>query len=263
MNERTSTGRQTIGSVENAFDIIEYIQKREPVGVTEVSEATGRSKSSTFHYLATLTDRGYLDRVDDGYQLGLRFLTLGGTARERERLFRLGKSDADKLSQDIGEKVRLIVERDGYGITLYQEEGDDVENTYTHVGSTEELYCTAAGKAFLAEIPDDELNKYLSNKKLEPYTEHTITDELDLRSELEQIQTTGVAFDDRERYDDIRCVAAPIKLSDGTLLGTFSVSAPTERMSEHRFRTEIPNKIQNAVTVVEINTTYSEWMQQE
>ncbi|PHQ41585.1 IclR family transcriptional regulator [Halorubrum sp. C191] len=257
--EPEDTDGQTIGSVGKALDIVELVRELEPVGVTELATELGRSKSSIHHYLATLAERGYLERDDNKYTLGLRFLTFGGTAREREHLFQLGKADADDLGDETGEKVRLIVERDGYGITLYQTTGDRVEETYTHVGSTEELYCTAAGKAFLASVPQRELDDYIGEKNLRSRTANTITSETDLRAELDRIRSSGIAFDDREYYEDVRCVASPITRSDGSLVGMFSVSAPIDRMPENRFRGEIPNKIQNTVTVVEINTTYSGW----
>lgn len=250
---------QTIGSVEKALDIVEIIREKEPISATEVAKSVNQSKSSVSHYLSTLSKRGYLERVGKQYQLGIKFLALGGKAREHERLFRLGKEEANEFARETGDKVRLITERDGNGITLYQAAGNHTNESETHVGTTEALYCTAAGKAFLAEISKKELNKYLNNNTLKRYTTNTITDEGRLRSELDKVRSSGVAFDDQERYEGVRCVAAPITLSDGSILGTFSVSAPVEQMPENRFRNDIPDRIQNTVTVVKINTTYSEW----
>lgn len=186
-------------------------------------------------------------------------MTLGGSAREQEQLYQLGKNDVKRLATETGEKARLIVERNGYGITLYQATGENVDETITHVGSREDLYCTAAGKAFLAELSDEELDSYLSERDFKQYTDRTITDSEELRTELEKIRTDGVAFDDGEFYQGLRCVAAPIVVSDGGLLGAFSVSAPVERMGDHRFKTKLPDQLQNIVGVVEINTTYSKW----
>ncbi|GCF15956.1 IclR family transcriptional regulator [Haloarcula mannanilytica] len=251
--------RKTIQSVETALEILEVIREKEIAGVTEIADEFGRSKSTVHHYLATLEEHGYLERSDGKYQLGLRFLTLGGKVREQEQLYHLGKSDVDKLARETGEKARLIVERDGYGITLYQSSGNAIEDTPTHVGSIEELYCTAAGKAFLAELPDEEVSTYLGEKTMHAYTQNTITDPEELRDQLEAIRSRGIAFDDEERYDGIRCVASSIVSSDDTLLGALSVSAPVDRVSDERFRSEIPDLLQNIVGVVEINTTYSRW----
>jgi len=261
MTEKKSDNQgQTIGSVEKALDVVDIIREKEPVNATEVADSLNQSKSSVSHYLSTLSKRGYIERVGVQYQLGIKFLALGGKAREHERLFRLGKEDADEFSRETGDKVRLITERDDNGITLYQAAGNHIDESETHVGTTEALYCTAAGKAFLAEISKKELDRYLNNNTLKPHTTNTITDKEQLRSELDKVRSSGIAFDDQERYEGVRCVAASITLSDGSILGTFSVSAPVEQMPEDRFRVDIPDRIQNTVTVVKINTTYSEWM---
>lgn len=250
---------KTIQSVESALAVVEVIRRKERAGVTEIANELDRSKSTVHHYITTLAKHGYIDKVDGKYQLSLRFLTLGGQVRERERLYHLGKNDVEALAEATGEQARLSVERDGSGITLYQATGDRVDEPITHVGSLEELYCTAAGKVFLAEFSSDALDAYLDETALTPYTDRTITDADELRTELEEIRERGVAFDDGERYEGYRCVAAAISTEPKELLGALSVSAPIDRMDEERFQYDIPNRLQNVAGVVEINTTYSEW----
>ncbi|ELY96884.1 IclR family transcriptional regulator [Natrialba taiwanensis] len=260
MPEETPGGRgKTIQSVESALAVVEVIRRKERAGVTEIANELDRSKSTVHHYVTTLVKHDYLEKVDGEYQLSLRFLTLGGQVREREQLYHLGKDDVDKLAQETGEQARLIVERNGSGITLYQATGNRVTEPITHVGSIEALYCTAAGKVFLAELSDEELDSYLDSVSITPYTENTITDADKLRGELDKIQDRGVAFDDEERYEGYRCVASAISTEERELFGALSVSAPIDRMNEERFRTDIPNQLQNVAGVVEINTTYSEW----
>lgn len=260
MPEENPGGRgKTIQSVESALDVVEVIRRKKRAGVTEIANELDRSKSTVHHYVTTLVKHDYLDKVDGEYQLSLRFLTLGGQVREREQLYHLGKDDVEELAQETGEQTRLIVERNGSGITLYQATGNHVTESITHVGSIEELYCTAAGKVFLAELSDDELDSYLNETSFTPYTESTITDTNELRKELEKIRARGVAFDDEERYEGYRCVASAISTEGRKLFGALSVSAPIDRMDEKRFRTDIPNQLQHVAGVVEINTTYSEW----
>lgn len=254
-----SGGSKTIQSVETALTILEFIRDNEDAGVTEIANDFGRSKSTIHHYLSTLAEYGYLEKENGRYRLGMRFLTLGGTVREQEELYHLSRDDVDRLARESGEKARLIVERDGHGITLYQSTGEHSDDTHTHVGSIEELYCTAAGKAFLADLPDERVEQYLSETPLHPYTENTITDPDELRDELDEIRSRGIAVDDEERYDGLRCIASAIVSSEGELLGALSVSGPTERMSGERFRTEIPDLLRTVTGVVEINTTYSRW----
>lgn len=254
-----SGGPKKIQSIETALTILEFIRDNGDAGVTEIADDLDRSKSTIHHYLATLSEHGYLETDDGRYRLGVRFLTLGGTVREQDELYHLSRDDVDRLARETGEKARLIVEQDGHGITLYQSAGEHTDDTRTHVGSIEELYCTAAGKAFLADLPAERVDQYLAETPLRAYTENTITDPDELRDELDAIRSRGIAVDDEERYEGLRCVASAIASSEGELLGALSVSAPTERMSGDRFRTEIPDLLRTVTGVVEINTTYSQW----
>jgi len=149
------------------------------------------------------------------YRLGMGLLTLGGRVREREVLYHHGRDDVDRLADETGEKARLVVERDGVGITLYQSTGESVDDTRTHAGSVEELYCTGAGKALLATFPADRVEQYLSETTLQAYTEQTITDPEALRDELDVIRSRGFAIDDEERYEGRRCVASAIVSTAG------------------------------------------------
>lgn len=259
MTERTSNdGGTTIKSVDTALSLLEVLEGRERAGVTELAEEIGRSKSTVHHYVRTLERRNYLEKKDGKYRLSLRFLALGGHVREREGLYQYGKDDVDRLADSTGELVRLVIEQDLQGLTVYQSEGDAVTDRTTHLGTVEPAYCTAAGKTFLAELPDARLETYLTQTDFESRTEHTITDPDVLREEVEQIRATSVAFDDRECYEGVRCVATAVR-GDDDVLGAISVSGPVDRFPGDRFRTEVPNELCNVAGVVEINTTYSRW----
>lgn len=260
MSEGDSQPRgEQIKSVATAFRILEAVRTRDRVGVTELADALDLPKSTVHHYLSTLAGDNYLVREDGTYRLGLGLFTLGAQARTQERIFHVAKPNVDRLAETTGEQARLVVERDGHGITLYQAAGEHVDNPPTYAGRVEDLHCTAAGKAFLAELPEARLNELLSGHPLPYRTENTITDPTELRETLAEIRERGVAFDDEERDEGVRCVASAISDREGELLGAISVSGPSERLDDERFRSEIPSRLRNVVGVVEFNTTYSEW----
>ncbi|ELZ26900.1 transcriptional regulator, IclR family protein [Halosimplex carlsbadense 2-9-1] len=255
----TGRGGDRIASVGTAFRVLEAVRERDSVGVTELAEALDLPKSTVHHYLATLADGGYLAAEDGRYRLGLGLFTLGATARTGERLFHVAKPNVDRLAEATGEQARLVVVRDGRAITLYQATGDAVDDPPTYAGTVEDLHCTAAGKAYLAELPDERLDEFLADHPLPRRTANTVTDPDELRAALSAVRDRGVAFDDEERDEGVRCVASAVSDRSGELLGAISVSAPLDRMPDDRFRSEIPSRLRNVVGVVEFNTTYSEW----
>ena len=60
-------------------------------------------------------------------------------------------------------------------------------------------------------------------------TVNTITEPLAMRTELTRVLEAGIAIDRGEAYEELVCVAAPIRRS-GRAIGAVSVSGPAGRM---------------------------------
>ena len=248
-----------IKSVEKAFAILELIRDRETVGVTELAADLDCAKSTVHHYIKTLEALDYLENDDGQYRLGIRLLGLGGPARANQQLYQLAKDDVDEIAAETGEQARLIAEQNGYGITLYQSTGENVSEPYGPLGSIEHLHCTAAGKAFLAELTPERASDFIDDIDFVAHTENTITDPEELLAALETIRKRGVAFDDQERYQGVRCVATAVTSKTDQPYGAISVAGASERMGGDRYQKSIPDLIQNVAGVVEVNTAYSDW----
>ncbi|WP_423746846.1 IclR family transcriptional regulator (plasmid) [Haladaptatus sp. SPP-AMP-3] len=258
---RNGHGSKTIKSVGNAFRILEALEANEPMGVTELSDDVGLSKGTVHHYLATLLEHDFVERCDGKYQLGLRPLTYGGAVREREKVFQIGKEGVDRLATTTDETARLVVERGGYGITLYQSTHHDRSGIRTHLGTQEDLHSTAAGKAMLAAMDDEHIDDALEWGALPRHTGNTIVDESSLRAEIDDIRSRGIAFDDEEQFEGVRCVATALVTEMDELLGAISVSGPVDRIDDGTFHEDIPQEIRNVAGVIEVNTTYLDWME--
>lgn len=257
-SEKTS---KTIHSVDNAIHILDELLSQERAGVTELSEAVGLSKSTVHHYLATLRQHDFVERADGRYQLGFRPLSYGGAARERSTVFQTSKQGVDRLASKTGETARLVVKRDDHTITLYQSTATDRQEIRTALGTREDLHSTAAGKAMLATMNDDRLNAFLEHRELPQHTENTIVDAANLWTEINDIRSQGIAFDDEEQFEGVRCVATALVTDDEKLLGALSVSSSNDQFPDERFYEEIPQLLQNVAGVIEINTTYRGWME--
>ncbi|KZN26235.1 IclR family transcriptional regulator [Haladaptatus sp. R4] len=258
---RDGNGSKTIKSVGNAFRVLDALDEHERMGVTALADEVGLSKGTVHHYLATLLEHDFVERADGEYQLGLRPLTYGGAVRERETVFQIGKESVDRLAKTTGETARLVVERHGYGITLYQSTRHDRADINTHLGTQEDLHSTAAGKAMLAAMDGTRIDEVLDWGALHRYTDGTIVEESSLRAELDDIRSRGIAFDDEEQFEGVRCVATALVTETDELLGAISVSGPVERIDDDTFRREIPQEIRNVAGVIEVNTAYLDWME--
>jgi Transcriptional regulator len=96
------------------------------------------------------------------------------------------------------------------------------------VGADAPLYSTAAGKALLADMPVDELNRALAGEFIKQ-TKNT-RDRSALLEELDAVRTQGVATEYEEHSLGICSLAVPIH----TYLGTYAVGValPSSRLAE-------------------------------
>lgn len=245
-----------IQATHNTFRILEELRDRNGAGVTELANALGASKSTVHDHLATLRELGYVRSDGEAYALSPALLSFGGTARKSDELYNFARDEVDALARETGETAKIITEEYGKGVYLYQSHGSGAVHTDAHVGTIVHLHATAAGKALLAHLPEEHIEEIIERHGLPERTDNTITEETELFERLEQIRNRGVAFDNEERIEGIRCVAAPIQ-RDGEVIGGLSISGPTRRITEDQLTEEFTDLIRETARVVEINATYS------
>ncbi|WP_435361771.1 IclR family transcriptional regulator [Haloarchaeobius sp. DFWS5] len=249
--------KHAVKSVENAFEILDALKELNGAGVSTLSDHLGLPKSTIHNYLSTLLQEEYVVKEGSTYHVGVRFLEYGAFARVQMDIYDIAKPEVDALAETTGELANLMVEQHGRGSYLHRARGDQAVQVEAHVGTRVPLHGTGLGKAILAHLPEERVDEIIEMHGLTGFTPTTTTDPDELKSELAEIRERGVAFDDEERLSGLRCVAAPILSNNGRVLGAISVSGPSNRIRGERFTEELPNRVLEAVNVIELNVTYS------
>ena len=84
------------------------------------------------------------------------------------------------------------------------------------------------------------LRIFIQSAKLIPQTKYTITDPEMLADEIKIIKDRGFSTDNEEFLNSMIAVAVPISDSQGRLLATLSVHAPTQRISLEQLTEYVP-----------------------
>jgi DNA-binding IclR family transcriptional regulator len=195
---------------------------------------------STVHRLAMVLEQHRLvdKNPDTGrYRLGLRLFEFGSKALASLDLRGRARPYLDQLQREFGETVFFCILDDGQVFYVEKVESQSSVRTACTVGSRAPAYCTAVGKAMLAELPEGEVNGIVRRWGLEPVTKNTITSAAQLRSELKAIRSRGYAIDDEEKEEGLRCVSAAVRGHSGKLFAAMSVSGPAFRMTKERIPT--------------------------
>jgi DNA-binding IclR family transcriptional regulator len=137
-----------------------------------------------------------------------------------------------KLSSELRETVDLATIKNDHLVFVDQVVGSQRLRAVSAVGETFPLYCTANGKAYLAQL-DDEAIERLIGRSYEQRTPKTLTRLNTLLADIKTVRRSGVAFD-REEHTLGIC-AAGVAARD--LLGNYvaiSVPVPATRFADHQ-----------------------------
>ncbi|WP_049927892.1 IclR family transcriptional regulator [Halopiger goleimassiliensis] len=253
----TDARHRPVETVETAFDIVDVVKRSEGVGITAIADELDLAKSTVHRHVKTLESRGLLVQEGDGYRLSAWFLDYGGHVRKQHRLYDVAKPKVEELAAETDEKVWCVIEEHGVGVHVYGAEGRHSVKTHARVGQRTHLHQFAAGKAILAHLPDERIERILEEYGLSAQTDKTITDRTALREELETIRERGYAFNREESVIGVHAVGAPVRDESGTAIGAISVAGPANRLHGELMTDELPALLLGATNEVEINLAHS------
>ncbi|TDC54313.1 IclR family transcriptional regulator [Actinomadura sp. KC345] len=224
---------QSASTVERAADVLVLFAESgtRTLGVTEIAEALGLSKPAVHRILTSLRSRR-LVQVDEEtrrYALGLTAMRLGLAYLDHIDVRRLAAPDLVALSRSTRETATLSARVGAQRVYVDQVTPDREVIMSVSLGVPFPLHAGASSKAFLAFLPDAEIDEYLSVDHLSRVTDRTVVDPEALRRELAAIRRRGYARSFAERQSGAASVAAPVFDHHGAPAAVVSVCGPVER----------------------------------
>jgi DNA-binding IclR family transcriptional regulator len=222
----------SVQSVDRAISVMEFLSRRGWSGVTEVSRELDIHKSTAYRLLTTLRDRGLVeqDAATEKYRLGFGLVLLARAVRSELDILRCARPVCEHLSERTKETVTIAVLEGDDAVVIHQSISRASALSVDWTGRHTPLHATAAGKLFLAFMPEDQLHRILVGP-LERFTENTIVDPASLKDEGKEIQDEGYAFTIEELERGLNAVGAPIRCAEGAIVGAVSVSGPAFRLT--------------------------------
>ncbi|MGY0500360.1 IclR family transcriptional regulator [Nocardia sp. FBN12] len=196
--------------------------------LAELVRRTGLHKATVHRLAGDLVTNRLLDRSDEGYRLSGGLFELGMRASVERSMLEIAMPFIQDLYERTHETVHLGV-RDGHDVVYLAKIGGHKQTSApSRTGGRLPLYCTAIGKALLADA-DPALRRAVLSEPLTRRTPHTVVAPGILRRQLQQVSKTGYAFEHEESAIGLVCVAAPIFGSDNTPVAAISIAGPSTR----------------------------------
>lgn len=231
--DRNGGSATTIAAIERAADVLLFMAEWDgpTVGVTEIASGLDMSKAVVHRILSSLRDRGFVEVDTEArrYRLGPSALTVGAAYLDKIDIRDLAIEPMRRLVQATGETATLSI-RDGWSRVYIDQMAPDREvKMLVRLGVPFPLHAGGSSKAFLAFLPEEEVDRYLAQPSLVGLTSITVTEPSELRKEIATIRRRGYAVSLGERQAGAASVAAPVLDRRGNPLAVVSVSGPVER----------------------------------
>ncbi len=215
--------------VTKCAQILDHLaESPDPMGFTEMVQATGFNKSSAHRIISILLGENLIsfDPLSRTYSLGSRPMRWARAAWQQMDLQLITDADLIRLRDRTGMNVAVSVRTDE-SIMFIRAVDVKAVRYAPKIGQQSPLHATAAGKLFLAYGEDQARCGLPPGYDLERLTEFTITTLAELEAELKAIRRAGYARCDREEFLQISGIAAPIFDYQSRIIAGISLWAPS------------------------------------
>jgi IclR family pca regulon transcriptional regulator len=209
---------------------------RPVMGIADIADGLGMSRSTTHRYVITLAQLGYLEQgASQKYRLGLRATDLGLAALNATGLREQAHPQLEDLRQQTSLTASLGV-LDGTDLLYvdrvrsFRSWPGQTEHDL-HTGSRAPAYATSMGKLLLAHLPDAQRRDLIAQLKLLKRGPNTITTKNALEKQLDEIRETGLAISDQELAPNLLSIAAPVRNAQGEVVAAIDLAAHSSIVS--------------------------------
>ncbi len=224
-------------SLERGLAILGCFTPDRPVlGIADIADELGMSRSTTHRYVITLVALGFLEQgASRKYRLGLRVTDLGMSALNSTGLREHARPYLEDLRKRTSYTTSLAVLDDQE--ILFVERAPSYRRGQSNIdlnlrpGSRLPAYCTSMGKILLAYLPEEEQRELIGKMTLTRRGPNSITTKKALRTELEHVREEGLAVNDEELAKGLHSISAPVRNESREVVAAVDMSAPSSMIS--------------------------------
>lgn len=232
-NPKKPTARMGVQVIARAANILRALEG-EPDGLSlgEISSRVDLPRSTVQRIVTALADEQLLIAASpkSRVKLGPALIRLANATNSE--IEKMARPYMEALSRELGETIDLSVMQGRTAVFTDQVPGNHRLRAISAIGERFPLHCTANGKALLATLPNDKLQRRLG-VELAVFTPKTKTNPLELRNEIEGIRKGEFACDMEEYTEGISALSVSFLDPLGRALA-ISVPVPTTRFVRNR-----------------------------
>lgn len=223
-------GKSTVRSVERALDLLLCFTIKPTWAMTELALQVGLHKSTVHRMLATLEEKGFVERNSDTerYQLGLKVWELSANLAPVSDQSTMWQKEIERLRDQLGETVSVYVRAGVERIRIQSVQSHEPVRRVAPVGARFPLYAGASSKILIAYASSQEQQEIWSHPSWQLREGSNMDTYL---SELSEVLEQGFALSFEERESGVAAISVPIFDRDGQVIAALAVSGPSSRLT--------------------------------
>jgi DNA-binding IclR family transcriptional regulator len=234
-NAPAALERYVIPNLRNACRIMKLMSEgADGLKAADIARRLGLPVTTTLRIMATLQLEGYVRKVAGHFELGPILIHLGNVSLAGTEIRTTALPVLQTLTARTDETSHLAVPCDERALIVAVQDSPHPLRAASRPGFLAELHCSSTGKTFLAFLHHDELAAMYPRLQPTRRTARTQTTFPAIRREAELTRKRGYSLDDEEFNLGVRCLAAPVCSTDGTVVAAVGITASTVRFTRER-----------------------------
>ena len=233
--DNTPSGAQTLL---RGLAVLEHVAN----GITDVKRLvskTGAPRSTVHRILSSLVSEGYLHHIPyQGYTLGYKLIFLGSCALEQRPLSQIAQPFLEELATMTGDTVHLGIPDKSDVLYLNKVSGGKGLEMRSRIGQKMPLATTGLGKALMLGMKPEQWKHCYDDAMERKNRIKSDYPKLQNWPEYREIMLTykkqGWVKDLEENELGIRCVGAPVRDANDTVIAAVSIASAIFYMPEER-----------------------------
>jgi IclR family pca regulon transcriptional regulator len=243
-------------SLEYGIAILEsFSGDRQALGIADLADIVGISRSTTHRYAITLVALGYLEQDSKRrYRIAARAASPGSAAIGAIRRQVPARTALEELRDETGHTVSMAVLDGGRLIYVHRllghRPGQHEIDRDLGVGATIPVHCTALGKVLLASLSDAERRELLASLELSRHGPSSIADRKKLAAELDRISLRGPVVSDEELVRGARAIAMLVPRPRSEHRLAIDVTVPSAAFTVERLLKDVGPRLKRASRLI-------------
>lgn len=218
------------GTLDLALRIIEFLSHQaQPIALTAIARHFDANKATVYRHLQTLIQHGFArqDPSTGRYEVGIKLVMLGETARNRFDVVRAARDELIRLRDISGQAVTICSLIDNEVVVLELLQGHAVIEFGMRPGTRMQSHASAHGKIWLAFGPEEFYRRSLERDR-EALTPQTLIDRELLADEIRAVRSRHWSTAPDQVVTGVNALAAPIFDHRGELAGSLAIVGFTQ-----------------------------------